>query len=316
MEKRRNSPKPHSGQLARRRRRAHPPTVLTCAVVAALAFVGGSAAGAPSSGALALVKGGRLIATLPLRAEPMRVSYGDGAFWVVAPHQNLVVRVGPTRRLIERHSVADEPYDAVWGAGVLWVARHDGFDVVGLPGRRSRSLETPQLAIAYAFGSVWTVGADGVLYRLDPRRLRVTGSVDGVASSNEGFEPKIAASLDSLWISDAVRRVVTRVDPRRLRIVGSIPHGGNGVAVAGRTVWSTDASNTWRVAGGAPLRLRTGTGPYDVAAGGDSVWVANRFSRTVSRVDPRRARVTKTIRVPGRAAAIAYGGGYVAVALF
>jgi DNA-binding beta-propeller fold protein YncE len=64
------------------------------------------------------------------------------------------------------------------------------------------------------------------------------------------------------------------------------------------------------------MRVRTGRGPYDVAGGGGAIWVANRFSQTVTRVDPRSARIVQTIRVPGRAAAIAYGGGYVAVALF
>ena len=265
------------------------------------------------------MKGGRVVATLPLHAEPMRVSFGDGAFWVVAPHENVVIRVDPKRRLLERHTIPEEPYDAAFGAGTVWVPRHDGFDVVGLRGRavlHSRSLETPQLAIAFAFGAVWTVGADGVLYRLDPRTLHVTGSVDGVAMSSEGFEPQIAASRDALWISDAVRQVVTRVDPRRLRIATSIAHGGNGVAVAGATVWSTDGSFAWRVAAGPARRLRTGNGPYDVAAGGGSVWIANRFSRSVARVDPHTARILSTIRVQGRAAAIAYGGGYVAVALF
>ena len=291
--------------------------MVICVLVAALALVAGATAARPR-GSVTLIKDGRVVAVLPLRAQPMRISYGGGAFWVVAPRQNAVVRVDPGRRKLELHTVGDEPYDAAVGAGTTWVPRHDGFDVVGLRGRallQSRTLEVPQLAVAYGFGAIWTVGADSVLYRLNPRTLRVTGSVDAVAASSEGFEPKIAASANALWIADAVRHVVTRVDPRRLRAVSAVAHGGNGVASAGGTVWSTDGSSAWRVAGGRVTRVDTGRGAYDVAAGAGSIWVANRFSRSVARVDPRGARVTQTVRVPGRAAAIAYGGGYVAVAL-
>jgi DNA-binding beta-propeller fold protein YncE len=81
-------------------------------------------------------------------------------------------------------------------------------------------------------------------------------------------------------------------------------------------VWSTDGTSVWRLAGGRVLRLQSGRGPYDVAADGGAIWVANRFSQTISRVDPHSGRITRTIGVPGRAAAIAAGGGYVAVALF
>jgi hypothetical protein len=163
---------------------------------------------------------------------------------------------------------------------------------------------------------VWTVGADGLLRRISPKTLRVTGTVAGVSFSSEGFEPKIGVAHDGLWISDAVRHMVTRVDPHRMKVTSRVVHGGNGVAVWGTQVWSTDGSFTWRVAEGEPLRLRTGNGPLDVAAGGSSVWVANRYSRTLAQVDPARPRIVRTIRLPGRPSALAYGDGYLAVALF
>src|SRR5207249_570040 len=112
----------------------------------------------------------RAVATLPLRAEPLRISYGDGSFWVVAPHEGVVFRIDPKRRSLERHAIPEEPYDAATGAGTVWIPRHDGFDVLGLRRgsvRRSAKLGPPQLAIAYGFGAVWAVGADGVLRRLD-----------------------------------------------------------------------------------------------------------------------------------------------------
>jgi streptogramin lyase len=248
----------------------------------------------------------------------MRISYGDGAFWVVAPHDDIVIRVDPSARTVERHVIPEEPYDAAVGAGTVWIPRHDGFDVIGFRHdsvRRSTRLGSPQLAVGYGFRAVWTVGADGVLRRLEPRTLHVTGTVQGVADSNEGFEPKVAVAPTALWISDAVRQVVTKVEPYRLRVAATATHGGNGVAVAAGTVWSTDGSFAWRVSGGRPLRLKTGNGPVDVAAGGGAVWVANRFSNTIVRIDPRRGTITKTIHIAGRAAALAYGADYIGVAL-
>ena len=163
---------------------------------------------------------------------------------------------------------------------------------------------------------MWTVAADGALRRIDPRTLRVTGSVGGVSFSSEGFEPKIAVGHDALWISDAVRHSVVRVDPRRLRITSVVSHGGNGVAVLGAQVWSTDGSFAWRISGGSVRRLKTGSGPLDVTAGGGAVWVANRFAKTVAKVDPVHARVVATLHVPERPSALAYGAGRLAVALF
>jgi streptogramin lyase len=290
-----------------------------CACLITLACATSAAASGHGSVVLVDTVTSRVVANLPLGVEPMRISYGAGAFWVVAPHEGEVVRVDPKRRALERHAIPGEPYDAAFGAGSVWIPRHDGFDVVALRRgslRRSAGLGPPQLAVACAFGAVWLVGADGVLRRLDPRSLRVTGTVDGVAFTTEGFEPKIAATRDALWISDAVRNAVVRVDPRRLRVTSVVAHGGNGVAVAAGTVWSTDGSYASRVAGGRVLRLKTGSGPFDVATDGRSIWVVNRFSRTLVRIEPKQAHATETIRIPGRAAAVAYGRGYVAVALF
>jgi streptogramin lyase len=133
--------------------------------------------------------------------------------------------------------------------------------------------------------------------------------------SSEGFEPKIAVGRDALWISDAVRHSVVRVDPRRLRITSVVSHG-NGVAALGAQVWSTDGSLAWRISGGSVRRLKTGSGPFHVTAGGGAVWLANRFAKTVAKVDPVHARVVATLHVPERPSALAYGAGRLTVALF
>jgi DNA-binding beta-propeller fold protein YncE len=290
-------------------------------VVVAVTLCVGAGSGASGPSAVVLSSStGRTVVTARLGGKPTRIVWGEGAFWVVTPVSGAVVRIEPSGS-VQRRSFRGEPYDAATGAGMVWVPRHDAFDLLGLEwklGRERRSviLQTPQLAVGYGFGAVWTVGADGALRRIDPRTLRVTGTVGGVSFSSEGFEPRIAVARDALWVSDAVRHAVTRVDPRRLRVSAVVSHGGNGVAVAGAQVWSTDGSFAWRVAGGPIRRVRTGGGAYDVAAGGGAIWVANRFSRTVAKLDPERGTVVRTVRLPGRPSVLAYGVGYVAVALF
>jgi DNA-binding beta-propeller fold protein YncE len=283
---------------------------------------GAAAAGVPHD-ALVLVDAltGMVAAVVPLRAEPLRVSYGGGAFWAVAPEGRAIVRVEPRRRDVSRTRVGVEPYDAAAGGGAVFVADHDGRNVLRVDQRtrgvrRSRDLGGPQLAIAYVYGSVWVVGADRVLRRLDPASLKVTGTVSDVAQSVEHYEPKIAVGAGSLWVSDAVRNAVVRIDPRGLRIVARHAHGGAGVTAGPAGVWTTDSFKlALRVAGGSRVAVRAGPGAVDVAEGGGAVWVVTRFAGTLVRLDPRRGRVAQTIRIGGSPIAVAFGDGEVAVAV-
>src|SRR5437868_6032303 len=67
---------------------------------------------------------GRVVGTLALGVEPMRVSYGGGAFWVVAPKARTIIRVDPKTRSVQRRRLGEEPYNAATGEGVLWVPDH------------------------------------------------------------------------------------------------------------------------------------------------------------------------------------------------
>jgi hypothetical protein len=294
------------------------------AVVVWLAFCCACAMAAPAtppSLVLVAASSGRVVATFRLGADPLRVSYGSGSFWAVLPDSRTIVRIDPRRRSVERRAVGVEPYDTAASGRALWVADHDGRDVLRIDWqtgsvRRSDDLGGPQLAVAYAFGSAWAVGADHALRRLDPASLRVTASLPEVAHSVERYEPKIAVGSGSLWVSDAVLNSVARVDPVRLRVIARYRRGGAGVAAGKGGVWSTDSFlRVLRVAGGPPAVVKTGAGAIDVAIGGDTVWVVNRFAGTLVRVDARRPRVTQTIRIGGSPIGVAYGNGYVAVAV-
>jgi streptogramin lyase len=291
-------------------------------LAAGLLAAGGAAASGSARGTLVLVDPSRnaIVGRIPLAAEPLRVSYAAGAFWVVAPAARSVFRVDPRRRSAVRWKVGAEPYDAAGSRDAVWVADHDGLAVlrVELPRgtvSRARKLGVPELAIAHAFGSVWSVGADETLSRLDPSTLRVTGRVASVSSSTEGYEPKIAAAPGALWVSDAAQNRVTRIDPARLRVVERRQGAGNGVAVGAGGVWSAEGYEyVVRFAKGGQSRVRVGQGPIDVAVASGSVWVVTRFGRSLVRVDPKRLLVSRRIPLGGTAVAVAAGGGFLAVA--
>ena len=260
-----------------------------------------------------------IVARIPLGAEPLRVSFGDGKFWVVAPEARTVFSVDPRTRRVRSIKLGQEPFDAATGGGALWVADHDSRRVMRVDLKtgkvtRSRDFGSPELAIAYGFGSVWVVNASDTLLRLDPATLEVTATLDGVASSYEGYEPKIAIGNDVLWVSDALKRSVARVDPQPLQVTYRRAVAGHGIAIGAGAVWSTDAKRfVWRLAGGRAQRTAAGNGPIDVAAGKRAVWAVNWRGHTLVRISGARLRVVKKLPLGREPVAVAVGGGYVAV---
>lgn len=279
--------------------------------------VTGSPQTRPNSLVLVNVARNAIVARVPLGAEPLRVSFGDGAFWVVAPDARTVFRVDPRTRKVRKIKLGLEPFDAATGGGALWVADHDSRRVMRVDLRtgaitRSGDLGSPELAVAYGFGAVWVVNADSSLLRLDPSTLAVTATVDGVASSYEGYEPKIAVAAEGLWVSDAFARSVARVDPQRLEVTYRRSVAGDGIAAGARAVWSGDGRQfVWRLAGGRARRVRTGAGPIDVAAGSSAVWAVNWRGHTLVRINPATLRVVKRIPLGREPVAVAVGQGVV-----
>ena len=58
-------------------------------------------------------------------------------------------------------------------------------------------------------------------------------------------------------------------------------------------------------------RILVGEGPLAATVGAGSVWVTNRDSRTISRIDPRTNRVTETISLAAAPHAISFARGHV-----
>lgn len=258
-----------------------------------------------------------IVARIHLGVEPLRVSFGEGKFWVVAPEARTVFSINPRTRKVRSIKLGKEPFDAATGGGALWVADHDSQRVMRVDLQtgavtRSQDLGSPQLAIAYGFGAVWVVNAGDSLLRLDPATLEVTATIEGVATSYEGYEPKIAIAADAIWVSDAFKLAVARVDPHQLRVTYRRAIAGNGITVGAGAVWSADGERSvWRFASGRPRRVRAGAGPIDVAASKRSVWAVNWRGHTLVRISASKLRVLKRFPLEREPVAVAVGGIYV-----
>jgi len=118
------------------------------------------------------------------------------------------------------------------------------------------------------------------------------------------------------------RAQVVRIDPRSGTVVRSIEigRGVQDLAVGGGAVWVTNrASDTITrldIRTGQQRVIGTGRDPSGVAVGGGSVWTANAGDSTVTRINRSSGRPTATVSVPGQPRFLAYGGGDVWVTTF
>jgi YVTN family beta-propeller protein len=115
------------------------------------------------------------------------------------------------------------------------------------------------------------------------------------------------AAVGSVWTTNSIEKRLVRIDPAtnavsaRIKLKGSYPLG---ITYGAGTIWVANrySGSVTRVSpkkNKAGKTIRVGFSPYALAYGSGSIWVTNESSGTVSRINPRRNRVTKTIRVGG-----------------
>ncbi len=109
--------------------------------------------------------------------------------------------------------------------------------------------------------SVWVAASlKATVLRIDPRSLRVTGSVPLL----HGQPEQVAYGDDYVWVTNQEDDSITRIDPRSL----------------------------------SPFTIdQVGDGPSGIAAGAGAVFVANLLDGTVARIDPNTRRVTEPVRM-------------------
>jgi DNA-binding SARP family transcriptional activator len=217
------------------------------------------------------------------------------------------------------------PSDLVASRGALWVANADGDlgvsaprsvsrypagrhapdETVTLPAARpgqSGAAVPERRLLAAGGGSLWAVGADGLLVRLDPARGTVVQTTSVHAAA-------IAFGDGRLWALDADRNAVDRVDPKTgsadVTIAIPTPLTLGGIAVGGGAVWVTSPFQgvVWRIVPGPPvneLPISLRFGAATIAYGDGAAWVGNNFDDSVVRIDARtdRPRVVASVPAP------------------
>jgi len=152
-------------------------------------------------------------------------------------------------------------------------------------------------AVASGFGSIWAVGADQTLSRIDPRTNKVTASTDigvvGVA---------IATDETAVWIASYDDGALVRFDPTANRVTSTTRAAGGliGLATGLGSVWAVNKSGHELVrfdagSGDVVARIPAARNPDFVAVGAGSVWVIREQPAGILRVDPVSNAVVATI---------------------
>ena len=132
-------------------------------------------------------------------------------------------------------------------------------------------------ALTIGAGSLWALsGAEGRLYRIDPRERRVSQTIP------VGHSPvALTVTGHDVWVVNAEDGTVSRVNSDVNSVVDTVA---------------------------------VGTLPHAIASGPSGVWVANRGDNTIQRIDPTSGKVDAPIPVGGSPSAVAVLDGAVYVA--
>jgi YVTN family beta-propeller protein len=284
-------------------------------------------------------KTNKLIGEVHVGVRPQAVTVGDGSVWVANVDDQSLSRIDPkTRQVIRNPSAGGYPSDIAFGEGAVWVAHGPLATVtrvVPQVNRAARPIKAlggamgcgpPAASVTVGPGAVWFACESGQLGRIDPQTNKAI-SLTGLATSPTGVLPDfsdIAFGLGALWIANRSTNTVTEVDPATDQRIQDITVGHAPAALAvdanNRAVWVADFQENavTRISvprGGFPAtppeRISVGHGPIDVAVGDGAVWVVNANDGTVSRIDPMKNKVVKTIHVGNAPQRIGAGLGRV-----
>jgi serine/threonine-protein kinase len=312
----------------------------TALAVGAFVAFGGDPAGItiePNSVAVIDPASNKVEKGIHVGVGPDAVAAGRNSVWVANTEDETISRIDARTKELVRGAIALEghPTDlAAGGGGSAWVAlgattavsRISADDVAGRP--------IPALGEGVACGSPAgsvTVGGGFVWYaceinlgRVDPRTGSgvAIGYEAGLLESASPVPPAyadVAFDFRRVWLVNSSANSVVEIDTSR--VVREITVGPRPVAIAtgegalwvacfgDDAVWRIDIPGPGRPV--TPTRIPVGDGPSAVAVGEGGVWVVNRNEGTVSRVDPERNKVAKTIAIDNGPRRVAAGGGAV-----
>jgi streptogramin lyase len=211
-------------------------------------------------------------ASVVIHGEAASVAFGRTGAWLADDHTGTVRRFNTSTGAALGHAV----------------------DVGGRP-----------IAVASGFGRIWVADISGNrVLEIDPK----TGSVVGAPTPVAQGPVSLAAGDGGVWVASLVAGTVSLIDPGTGQVVasGTLPDGAVRLAIGPDGVWVSGQTDSLTRVDPHPVNgalhwqtVHVGQGPFGVAVGDGSVWVANVKSGSVSRVDPTSMRVTATFTVGG-----------------
>jgi YVTN family beta-propeller protein len=160
------------------------------------------------------------------------------------------------------------------------------------------SVGSRPMSIAVEESAVWVANeGDGTVSRIDPATNQVVATIP---IGQAGFL-RVAAGEGRVWAAACLDNVVAVIDPVLDQVTDTVPvEGCWNVAVAAGAVWvPAGERSVVRINPETLLAVPAvivQSGPAEIIAGFDSMWVANANARTVSRFDPQTRQVTATLR--------------------
>ncbi len=254
----------------------------------------------------------RVIASIPVGAQPAAVAAGATGVWVASPTAGTVSRIDPRRLTVAKSwGVGGEPLDVTvdsrgaWVATgsdntLVWIDAHTGIGrAIALP----RGSHAGAYTVAVGYGALWTAG--DTLLELDP----VSGSVIGRGPPGCCLPSDIAVGYGYVWVANTTE-TVAKIGPKSLALVSTQNLGTAELqlALGYGSVWAVGIGSFGKSFPGVVWRLnpsngqvspaaRVGQFPDAISIGADGIWVANLDDRTVSRLDPTTGHVVATIPV-------------------
>lgn len=316
---------PQPGRGSRRRIAALGGVAALAAAAAVAAIAGGganSAAPLRGSGVVRIDPEGLRVATaIPLDGTPTNIAAAGGRAWVINAEDQTISELSGSRR-VRTFATAASPADLAATDEDLWVAQGSAeatelygsnttsvAHLAGSPRSTRATIALPpsdrapfsvrQDRLALSRRAVWVIAADGALVRIDPLSDEVVRVLPLKADA-------VAADGDRAWVLGADRTLVPVAEQgTSIGIPIDVPGMGDTFVTAGAgAVWLSNRTTgtLTRIDPDAPQRARTtavGAGAGPVAFGHGAAWVADGGRRRVLRIDPETAAVTGEVAVGG-----------------
>ena len=290
-------------------------TVLAAAAAWLVAsLVGGAASGAVPANSVALVDGqrGHVVRHAPVGTHPTSIATDANRVWVLNADDQTITRLDRETGMTRTFAIGRTPTELAAGGGSVWVTIDRGTRLARIdPDTGSIDQEIPLASAGVPGGggttsagttiaidreTVWAVGPDGRVIRVDARTGHSLGVLD-VGATN------VAVGGGQVWVVTRGNRVLL-IDPRGGSVRRSIrvPATGLTAATTGAgSLWVSDPLDgvVWRIDDArGRLVMRTvpvAFGAAGIAFGAQRVWTVNPVDSALLAIDPATNRVVSTV---------------------